>query len=132
MKQRCLNSNHKSYSDYGGRGIKICERWLESFENFLADMGVRPAGKTLERDEVNGNYEPGNCKWATYVEQGNNRRSNVVVEFEGREQTVAEWAREIGVSRSALGFRLRNGWNIKEALTMKINHGNGWARGVRT
>lgn len=76
MKQRCLNPNNKKYFLYGGRGITICERWLEEngFENFLADMGERPEGKTLDRIDNDGNYEPSNCKWSTIKEQNNNRR----------------------------------------------------------
>lgn len=71
MWTRCTNPNVKSYKDYGGRGITICSRW-ERFENFLADMGERPAGRTLDRENVNGNYEPGNCRWATRKEQAMN------------------------------------------------------------
>lgn len=73
MKARCLNPKGKSYKDYGGRGITVCERWL-TFENFLADMGVRPRGKTIDRKNVNGNYEPGNCRWATNHMQAVNKR----------------------------------------------------------
>jgi hypothetical protein len=75
MKTRCENPNYKEFYYYGGRGIKICERW-NSFENFLADMGSRPEGKTLDRINGNGNYEPGNCRWATPLEQSRNRRKS--------------------------------------------------------
>jgi hypothetical protein len=131
MKQRCLNPNHKSFSHYGEKGVVICARCLESFDNFLFDMGVRHAGTTLDRIDSSGNYEPGNCRWATDELQGNNKQSNRLITHEGRCQTIAQWAREIGMSRQSLRHRLENGWSIKEALTMKLNYGNGWERGVR-
>ena len=124
MKERCLNSNHKSYHRYGGRGISICSRWLESFQNFLDDMGEMPEGMSIDRIDVNGNYEPSNCRWATYEEQANNRENNRLIEYDGKRQTIAMWARELGMSRQALRHRLEAGWTIEEAMTMKLNHGN--------
>jgi len=79
MRDRCTNVRHRHYSYYGGRGINVCERWLHSFANFLADMGERPLGTTLDRRENDGNYEPGNCRWATWSQQMRNRRSQASV-----------------------------------------------------
>ena len=79
MRQRCSDKNHKGYKNYGGRGIKVCERWQNSFENFLADMGVRPEGCTIDRKRVNEDYKPDNCKWSTTIEQIQNRRHSGMI-----------------------------------------------------
>lgn len=107
MRARCYNSNDISYKNYGARGIVVCDKWREDFDAFIADMGECPFGWTLERANSNGNYELENCRWATYAEQGINRRNNTIVEFEGRSQVLAEWARELEVSSEVLIERLK-------------------------
>jgi hypothetical protein len=97
MRQRCRNPKATQYAAYGGRGIKVCDRWLHSFKNFLADMGKRPAGKTLDRINVDGNYEPGNCRWATQTVQANNRRSSKKYKAEHATTPEAEAASIMGV-----------------------------------
>lgn len=131
MKERCGNSSHKSFDRYGGRGISVCERWLESFENFYADMGEAPEGMSLDREKNDLGYSKENCRWATQEVQANNRENNVKIEFKGVIQTIAQWARSLGMSRQTLRHRIRNGWTIEDALTMGLNHGNAWIRGTR-
>jgi hypothetical protein len=117
MRKRCLNPAHAQYLAYGGRGITICDRWND-FETFYADMGAKPSPKhSLDRIDNNGNYEPGNCRWATAKEQQNNKRDNLVVCAFGKKQTCSEWAREYGLNRAALSQRLRAGWDVERALT---------------
>jgi hypothetical protein len=118
MRQRCDNPKAAHYADYGGRGIAVCERWLK-FDNFLADMGPRPEGMTLERKENNGNYEPGNCRWASRSEQMRNRRNSRFVTYQGKTQTLKDWANEYGLTGSTLWLRWKRGWDFKRALTEK-------------
>lgn len=115
MKARCSNPNLKNYARYGGRGIRVCERWLK-FENFLADMGIRPDGMTLERKENDGDYEPGNCRWATRLEQARNTRRNRYIEIDGKRLTLSEWARDRGVSRFLIRDRIDAGISAREAV----------------
>jgi hypothetical protein len=111
-RERCLNPNHVSYPNYGGRGIKFL---YTSFEQFLADVGERPDGSSIERIDNNGHYEVGNCKWATTVEQNNNRRNNRLVTAFGRARTVASWAREHGKGYGTVRHRLRKlGWHPRK------------------
>jgi hypothetical protein len=116
MHQRCSNSKSADFHRYGARGISVCHRWT-SFELFLEDMGPRPAGCTLDRVDVNGAYEPTNCRWATAKQQSNNRRSSVFIEHDGRRMTVAMWADEVGLERKTLEYRIRTGWDAAKALT---------------
>lgn len=116
LRNRCMNPNNKSYADYGGRGIRVCERW-DDFNNFLEDMGERPDGMSIDRKDNNGNYEPGNCRWATKKEQANNKRSNVAIMYNNQSMTISEWADVVGIDAQVIGLRLRRGWSIERSLT---------------
>lgn len=122
MMKRCTNKRYRDYPDWGGRGITICERWM-SFLNFHEDMfpSWRP-GLTLERINNNGNYEPGNCKWATRKEQSNNTRQNRFVQYAGKSLTVSQWADLRGINRLTLNQRLIRGWTAGEALEFGVRH----------
>lgn len=115
MKRRCLNPKLGQFKDYGGRGITICERWMR-FGNFFADMGERPKGKTLDRIDNNGNYEPGNCRWATKKEQQRNMRSNRLVTINGATMCAIEWAEISGTSPITIITRLGRGWDSERAV----------------
>ena len=117
MKQRCYNKSTNSYKNYGLRGICICEEWLKDYENFYnwATKNGYQDGLTLDRINVNGNYEPSNCRWATRIEQANNMRSNRLITYDGETKTLAEWARLLNMSTSKLKYRLDN-WDIKRAF----------------
>lgn len=115
---RCTNKKNNRYKYYAGRGIVVCERWRESFENFIADMGERPEGRySIDRIDNNGNYEPENCRWATTTEQARNQRTNRLITFRGETKTVAEWSVIVGISRRTIGNRIRLGWEAERILT---------------
>jgi hypothetical protein len=118
MLQRCFNPNAKSYHRYGGRGITVCDRWMD-FANFLEDMGEAPENLTIERVDNDKGYEPGNCVWAPLKVQANNRSDNVNVTHEGKTMTVAQWAEVVGIERKTLEYRIRAGWDAARALTTK-------------
>lgn len=118
MKQRCLNPKVHNYSDYGGRGIKVCDEWKDSFENFYRDMGKKPTPQhSLDRIDVNGPYDRQNTRWATKREQSNNRRNNRILEFNGERMTVSQWTQKLGFREQTLRARLRVGWSVERALT---------------
>lgn len=120
MRTRCLNTDSDGYEKYGAAGISVCERWNE-FANFLADMGERPAGTTLDRKENTLGYEPGSCRWATMREQENNKSNNIIVDAEGKKQTVMQWAREKGIYYHTLLKRLQYGWPVSRALNEPVH-----------
>jgi len=124
IKTRCYNSKTKAFKDYGERGIIVCDRWLESFDNFVADMGKRPSkNHSIDRKDCNGNYEPTNCRWATNIEQGENRRSNILITRNGVTKHLAAWAREFGVNKSLVYNRINVlKWPFEKALTKGVRH----------
>jgi hypothetical protein len=115
MVQRCTSPNNQNYAQYGGRGVTVCDQWL-TFANFLADMGDRPEGKTLDRIDNSKGYEPGNCRWATRKEQQRNRRSNRLLTHAGQTKTMAQWAEDLGVPYTRLQGRLKMGWSVDRVL----------------
>lgn len=115
MINRCTKPASTSYPDYGGRGVKVCERWGK-FSNFLADMGERPPGLTIERNDNDGDYLPDNCRWATMREQSNNRRNTVRLSLNGVTRPLTYWADILGISASLIHARLKLGWTVEDAL----------------
>lgn len=121
MIQRCTNPSNKSYANYGGRGITVCQRWRESFENFYADMGPKPSpSHSLERIDVNGNYEPVNCRWATAAEQASNTRRNRFVQIDSGRCTLSEAGRRVGVIRETVKSRIARGMCVEDALLKPV------------
>lgn len=120
---RCRNPNASGYARYGGRGITVCERWL-AYDRFLADMGERPVGKTLDRIDGDGPYAPSNCRWATPKEQSANRAITVFVEHGGERLCLRDWAKRAGLNDATLGSRLRSGWSFERAVTTPTMSGD--------
>lgn len=117
MKLRCLNRNDPAYWRYGGRGITVCERWRVSFENFLADMGPRPKGSSLDRIDNNSGYSPDNCRWATRSEQANNQRRSNFITHGGETRIASDWSRRLGGRSNLVAERLADGWTIEKSVT---------------
>lgn len=118
MKERCYNKNSTSYENYGGRGITICQEWLDDFMNFYnwsMENGYED-GLSIDRIDSNGNYEPNNCRWETSKTQNNNTRKNRIICYEGKNNSVSEWSRITGIKRSTINARLNRGFSVGKAL----------------
>jgi hypothetical protein len=122
MKQRCKDKNDIHYKDYGGRGISFFEDWNDFivFEKWALENGYK-TGLEIDRIDVNGNYTPENCRWVNDRKQANNRRNNRYIEIDGEKKTLVEWARLYNINRGTFDFRLKRGWNTKDALTIKVD-----------
>lgn len=116
MMARCGNHKHDHFQYYGGRGIKVCARWQESFSNFYADMGSRPDGYSIDRMDVNGDYEPSNCEWIPAEKQAQNKRNNHKITKDGKTFVIAQWARFLGIPASTISHRLKMGLQPVDAL----------------
>lgn len=116
MIRRCTKPTHRFYNHYGGRGIKVCDRWKNSFSAFYEDMGPRPVGMSLDRIDNDGNYEPGNVEWRTAKQQNNNTSRNRFITYEGKTMTISEWADHTGIKYVTLYRRITQGWPLSKAL----------------
>lgn len=123
MRKRCVNPKDRAYPNYGGRGIKVCEEWnqYENFRDWALKHGYDD-NLTIDRIDVNGDYEPSNCRWADHITQGNNRRNNRHIEYNGETHTLKEWSRILGMSSETLGRRLDDGWNMDDAFNKPVRH----------
>jgi hypothetical protein len=120
MKQRCFNPKSSVWHRYGGRGIKVCERWIV-FENFLSDMGPKPSlDHSIDRIDNDGDYEPRNCKWSTQKEQCDNRANSILVEFNGETKTMRQWSDKTGLGYRLIAKRIKSGWSPERALTTPL------------
>lgn len=125
MKARCVHRGSVGYKNYGGRGITMCSRWRDSFEAFLEDMGPRPAEHSIDRIDSDGNYEPGNCRWATQREQSRNKRTSRFVTVEGLTLTYSEWSDRLGGNKNCVQARVARGWSEVDAVLIPLNHRRG-------
>lgn len=121
IKQRCLNPKNKHYKNYGGRGITICDRWRDSFENFLEDMGERPSPKhSIDRIDNNQGYYKENCKWSTKSEQNSNKRNSNNAIYKDKRTTLVSLAKEYNIKKSTLNNRLHLGWSLEKAIETPV------------
>lgn len=121
IKQRCHNPSSQDYYLYGDKGVSVCDKWRNSFLAFIADVGERPPGTSIDRyPNKDGNYEPGNVRWGTDEMQANNRRNNRILEFNGKSMTLMMWSKETGINDQTIAWRLKHGMSVEAALTTPI------------
>lgn len=124
MKERCYSKKDPRYKNYGGRGIKVCDRWLgdKGYQNFISDMGYKPLpSMSLDRHpNIDGDYEPNNCRWATDIQQSRNKTDSRFLVIDGVKKCLSEWSEEHGIKQSIVWKRLRRGWSIKDSLMLPI------------
>lgn len=120
IKGRCYNPNHQDFPDYGGRGVRVSDDWLCSYEQFLHDMGRRPEGTSIDRIDVNGGYSADNCRWSTLETQMNNRRNTSYLEHEGLRLPLGEWTKRVGINKACIVQRLNHGWSTADALSTEV------------
>ena len=122
MIQRCYYKKHKYYEKYGGRGIKICNDWKESFQKFYewATKNGYREGLSIDRTANNGNYRPENCRWSDRYTQNRNRKSNIFLEYKGEKLCIQDWSKKIGIEASTLRHRYKIGWRTERILTQKV------------
>lgn len=138
MRNRCNREKTSAFKRYGARGIKVCQRWNDSFEAFLADMGLCPSpDHQIERKDNDGPYSPENCAWATRIEQANNKRTTVWLEIDGQRKPLNDWSRQTGVPSNVIHKRIKRGWSHKDAAflsngTVKVSVAERWRRRRQT
>ena len=122
MRQRCTYEKSINFADYGGRGIRVCEEWTRNADAFFtwASANGYADDLTIDRIDVNGDYSPENCRWASMKEQQNNRRNNVVIEFRGKTQTAKQWAEELGIKYTTLRHRQKAGWSMEKIAATPV------------
>ena len=118
IKSRCFNPNVPSYKDYGARGISMCDEWINSFEQFYKDMGLKPTkDHSIDRIDNEKGYNPENCRWATRAEQSRNKRCNIFISYAGKRQMLIDWAKDTGINHMCLYKRYRMGWSDERIVT---------------
>lgn len=119
MLQRCYNKKSTGFHNYGGRGIRVCNRWRKSFLNFYKDMGQRPINTTLDRANNDKNYKPSNCRWASYKDQANNKRNNHIITYNSKTLTIEKWAESLNIKSNLIVYRILRNWPIGQALGLE-------------